>query len=82
MRITTDDAITTPAAVKGLSEQAEAALDAGRVQEARHVIGDLGSEHVISGRAFRPQMAGGAGVTGLISRYSLERLTALAAPES
>ncbi|MET0374023.1 MAG: hypothetical protein ABW128_07165 [Rhizorhabdus sp.] len=78
--MTTHNVITTPAAVKALREHAEAALDAGRLQDAHHVIGDLASEHVISGRAFGSQMSGGAGVTALISRDSLERQTGLAAP--
>ncbi len=42
------DVITTPDAVKALRTRAEAALDDGRLQYARHLIADLASEQVIS----------------------------------
>lgn len=42
------DVVTTPDAVNGLRTRAEAALDDGRLQDARHLIADLASEHVIS----------------------------------
>ena len=42
------DVITAPDVVTALRQRAEAALDEGRLQDARHMIGDLASEHVIS----------------------------------
>jgi hypothetical protein len=46
--VTILDVIATPEAVNGLRTRAEAALDDGRLQDARHLIADLASEHVIS----------------------------------
>ena len=46
--ITTHDVVATPEAVSALRKRAEAALDDGRLQDARHLIADLASEHVIS----------------------------------
>jgi len=48
VRITTHDVIATPEAVTALRRRAEAALDEGRLQDARYLIADLASEHVIS----------------------------------
>ena len=42
------DLITTPDAVRALRTRAEEALDDGRLQDARHLIADLASEHLIS----------------------------------
>ena len=42
------DVVATPEAVTELRQRAEAALDDGRLQDARHMIADLASEHVIS----------------------------------
>ena len=48
VRATVHDVIATPEAVTALRQRAEAALDNGRLQDARHMIADLASEHVIS----------------------------------
>lgn len=48
VRSTVQDVIAAPDAVTALRQRAEAALDEGRLQDARHMIGDLASEHVIS----------------------------------
>ena len=48
VRATVHDVIAAPEAVTALRERAEAALDDGRLQDARHMIADLASEHVIS----------------------------------
>lgn len=47
VRVAVHDVITTPDAVRALRTRAEAALDDGRLQDARHLIADLASEHVI-----------------------------------
>lgn len=47
VRVAIHDVVTTPDAVKALRTRAEAALDEGRLQDARHLIADLASEHVI-----------------------------------
>jgi len=47
VRVAIHDVVTTPDAVKALRTRAEAALDDGRLQDARHLIADLASEHVI-----------------------------------
>ena len=47
VRVAIHDVITTPDAIKALRTRAEAALDDGRLQDARHLIADLASEHVI-----------------------------------
>lgn len=48
VRVTTHDVIATPADVKRLRDLAEAALNDGRVQDARRLIAGLASESVIS----------------------------------
>ena len=48
VRATVHDVIAAPDVVAALRQRAEAALDEGRLQDARHLIGDLASEHVIS----------------------------------
>jgi hypothetical protein len=48
VRATVHDVIAAPDAVAAIRQRAEAALDAGRLQDARHMIGDLASEHVVS----------------------------------
>ena len=48
VRATVHDVIAAPETVTALRQRAEAALDEGRLQDARHMIGDLASEHVIS----------------------------------
>ena len=48
VRATVHDVIAAPEAVTALRQRAEAALDDGRLQDARYMIADLASEHVIS----------------------------------
>ena len=48
VRAIVHDVIAAPDAVTALRQRAEAALDDGRLQDARHMIADLASEHVIS----------------------------------
>ena len=48
VRAIVHDVIAAPETVEALRQRAEAALDEGRLQDARHMIGDLASEHVIS----------------------------------
>lgn len=48
VRATVHDLIAAPEAVTALRQRAEAALDDGRLQDARYMIADLASEHVIS----------------------------------
>lgn len=48
VRVAIHDLSTTPDAVRALRTRAEAALDDGRLQDARHLIADLASEHLIS----------------------------------
>ncbi|GAA0736451.1 YfdX family protein [Sphingomonas japonica] len=48
VRVATHDVIATPADVKQLRDQAEAALDDGRLQDARRLIAGMASELVIS----------------------------------
>ena len=48
VRATVHDVIAAPEAVTALRQRAEAALDDGRLQDARHMISNLASEHVIS----------------------------------
>ncbi len=48
VRATTHDVIATPADVKRLRDLSEAALDDGRLQDARHLLAGLASESVIS----------------------------------
>ena len=48
VRAIVHDVIAAPEAVTALRQRAEAALDDGRLQDARHMIADLASEHVIS----------------------------------
>lgn len=48
VRSTLHDVIADPEAVAALRQRAEEALDDGRLQDARYMIGDLASEHVIS----------------------------------
>ena len=42
------DVVIAPVEVEGIRRQAEAALDQGRLQDARRMIAELASEHVIS----------------------------------
>jgi hypothetical protein len=48
VRVATHDVIATPDAVKALRDRATVALAEGRLQDARRLITDLASEHVIS----------------------------------
>ena len=48
VRAIVHDVSAAPDAVTALRQRAEAALDDGRLQDARHMIADLASEHVIS----------------------------------
>ena len=48
VRATLHDVMASPETVTALRKRAEAALDDGRLQDARHMIADLASEHVIS----------------------------------
>ena len=48
VRSTVHDVVAAPDAVAALRQRAEAALDNGRLQDARHMIADLASEHVVS----------------------------------
>ena len=48
VRVTTHEVIATPADVKRLRDLAEAALDDGRLQDARRLIAGMASEHVVS----------------------------------
>ncbi|MET3709507.1 hypothetical protein ABIC65_000187 [Sphingomonas trueperi] len=48
VRVTTRDLIATPADVKALRDLAEAALDDGRIQDARRLIAGLASESVVT----------------------------------
>jgi hypothetical protein len=48
VRVTIHDVIATPADVEALRDRAEEALEDGRLQDARHRIAGLASEHIIS----------------------------------